>query len=89
MTGVQLIHQGMNKLKACGPLYGKALSICNAKEVAVHMIWLNFATTINKQYIRMIAKRGRTTLAEDGYEVFNTIASEDTTALTESIMRYF
>ena len=62
MTGVQLIHQGMNKLKACGPLYGKALSICNAKEVAVHMIWLNFETTINKQYIKMLARNGGTAL---------------------------
>ena len=38
--------------------------------------------------MRMLAKRGEKTLADDGYEAFNAIANEDMTALTESIVRY-
>ena len=35
-----------------------------------------------------MAERGGGTLAEDGYEAFNAIATEDTTALTKSTVKY-
>ena len=40
------------------------------------------------QYKMMLAERGGGTLAEDGYGAFNTVATEDTQILTESLVNY-
>ena len=52
------------------------------------MIWTTFKTTIDEQYVMMLAKRGGTTLAKDGYKAYSAIVNKDTMALTKSIMRY-
>ena len=45
-------------------------------------------TTMYAQYKRMLAEREGGTLANDVYEAFNAIATEDTTTLTKFIVRY-
>ena len=52
------------------------------------MVWTNFKKTMNNQYEKILVERGGGTLAEDGYEAFNAIATKDTKALTKSIVRY-
>ena len=51
------------------------------------MAWINFKTTMYAQYNRMLAEREGGTLANDVYEAFNVIATEDTTVLTKFIVR--
>ena len=52
------------------------------------MIWLNFQTKINKQYVEMLACIGGTTLTQDGYAAYHTVAKEYTLALAKSIICY-
>ena len=87
-TDVQLIRQAIKNLRAFGYLYVKALGIWNRKDPAHRMVWINFKTTMYKQYERMLAERERGPLTKDGYEAFNAITVEDTTALIEFIVRY-
>ena len=87
-TYVQLVRQGVKKLQACGPLYGRVLSIWNTKYATFRRILLNFRTTIDEEYVNMLARNGRTTLSQDGYEAYHAVDNEDTTALTKSLTRY-
>ena len=87
-TDIQLIRQVVKNLREFGYLYIKALGIWNAKDPAHQMVWTNFTTTMYKQYERVLAERGGGTLVDDGYNAFNVSTAEDTTALTESIVRY-
>ena len=84
----QFIHQAIKNLRACGSLYVKALSIWNSKESTYCITWVNLKTTINEQFVRILAKIGGTMLTDDEYKAFNAIADEDTMALTESIVEY-
>ena len=85
MSEVQLIHHAIQKLRACGPLYGRALSVWNSKDSDYPKVWANFCATIDKQYVEMLARQGDTTLAEDGYAAYNAMAKEDNTTLSENL----
>ena len=86
MTDVHLIYQGVKKLQACSPHYGKALSIWNAKDTTFCMIWINSRTMADEEYVEVLAHNGRRMLTKDGYASYHTIAKEDTMALTESLV---
>ena len=52
------------------------------------MIWISFKTTIDEQYVEMLARNSGTTLVQDGYAAYYAVAKEDTSALANSIIRY-
>ena len=52
----------LQKLRACGPLYGRALSVWNSKDSHYQKVWANFHATIEEQYVEMLARQGNTTL---------------------------
>jgi len=88
LSEVQLIRHAIQKLRACGPLYGRALSVWNSKDSDYRKVWANFRATIEEQYVEMLARRGDTTLAEDGYAAYNAMAEEDNAALSENLVQY-
>ena len=48
MTDVQMIRLVVEKLRACGPLYGIALSVWHATDLELFRHWANFCTTTNE-----------------------------------------
>ena len=55
MTGVQMIHLAVEKLRACGPFYGSALSVWHGKDTNFCRHWVNFRTAIHEKYGEMLA----------------------------------
>ena len=47
-----------------------------------------FRTTIDKQYVGMLAQRSNTTLADDGYRAYNAIANEETAPPSKNTIQY-
>ena len=56
LSEVQLIRHAIKKLRACGPLYGRALSVWNSKDSDYRKVWANFCATIEEQYVEMLAR---------------------------------
>ena len=76
MTDVQMISLTVEKMRACGPLYGRALSVWHSKDSEFCRHWKNFCTTINDQYVEMLARRSNSTLADNVHGAYNTIADK-------------
>ena len=83
-----MIRLAVKKMRAYGHLLERALSVWHGKDAEFCYHWVNFCTTINKQYVEMLARRGNSTLADDGYRSYNAITNEETTALSQNLIKY-
>ena len=90
LTDVQLCTHGLIKLSKTGGLSLKATERWNQKDLQICQQWMEFKTHYIKEYEKMLAANGGTTMGQEGYRTggaYNAV-EEDGSSLAESIVQY-
>ena len=90
LTDVQLCTHGLIKLSKTGGLYAKATERWNQKELQERQQWMEFKTPYTKEYEKMLAANGGTTMGQEGYGnggAYNAV-EDNGSPLAQSILLY-